>query len=215
MIALKSLFIALFAVTVFWISGHAQAQSRPTATMTLQNSTDATLRIELRTQFHSGESVEVLVPPLTEKRVTVPAGIVRLTATATKANPAKGFSDSLTLNNGSEYSYNITSQQFGTDHLTDRPIDALPGSTAASSQQGGCRWGPAGSGDIANFDIGRSTGLLPLAERCNSTTTGGAVCWAAGQNGSGGPWCTYKSLPPSRIMDGKGVNRGTVYGCQC
>lgn len=78
-----------------------------------------------------------------------------------------------------------------------------------------CRWVSAGVGDIAyhRHKVGRSNGSQPLPRYCQPNMEISAVCWSAGENGSGGPWCTYKDLPASRVSGG--AHPGNLYRCDC
>lgn len=78
-----------------------------------------------------------------------------------------------------------------------------------------CRWVSAGVGDIAyhRHKVGRSNGSHPLPRYCQPNTEISAVCWSAGENGSGGPWCTYKDLPASQVSGG--AHPGNLYKCDC
>jgi len=114
----------------------ALAQTAPTARVTVANSTDATLTIEFA-HIERGlvrERVEITIPPLTEKIVIVPAGIVRFVANTYRTSPANRYEEEFTLNNGQVYAMNITPQMFGTSFLADRPGNVGTGITTNTSR---------------------------------------------------------------------------------
>ncbi len=114
----------------------ATAQTTSTAQVTIANSTDATLTIEFARIERDlvRERVEVTIPPLTEKIVVAPAGIVRFVANTYRTSPANRYEEEFTLNNGQVYALNITPQMFGTSFLADRPGNVGTGITTNTSR---------------------------------------------------------------------------------
>lgn len=98
----------------------AQAQLNRTAQLTLANSTDATLTIKIRNS-RSGQSIEIIVPPLSERKVQAPAGLVEFAAIASRSAPVLDYYQTLTLSNGRVYTMNLTPADFGATFMADRP----------------------------------------------------------------------------------------------
>jgi len=112
--------IGLFALAVCLPYSTVSAQS-PTATLNLVNNTDATLHVEIQSAKHFDEFAEIVLQPVTERAITVPAGIVILRARTILGKPVKDFSRNLTLNNGSRRELNIFPTDFGSTFLADPP----------------------------------------------------------------------------------------------
>ncbi len=74
-----------------------------------------------------------------------------------------------------------------------------------------------GFGDCPGQDIAATEGAQPAKEQCTKATAGmSAVCWDGmvfvnRSNFRGGPWCTYKDIPPSRCVGGAAPGR--LYKC--
>ena len=126
--ALKAVF-CLFAMAVG--AAETSAQDEPTAWLTIQNSTDATLSVSVS---RGSKSVNVTLPPLTESRVLVYAGYVTFYAQASLSSPMLTYEERFAISNGGRYSINLTPQQFGTSYLADRP-SASQGQTGLTVNQ--------------------------------------------------------------------------------
>lgn len=167
MIATKFVnYTCVVLVYIFMSTFAAFAQSEPTARLLVANSTNATLTIEVyRPADPARDSVTITLPPLTEKTITVPAGLLTFVANAYRSAPAKRYEEQFALQANGSVSYNITPRKFGTSHLSDRPGMAENGisvnpsklmigginSCSKTSWKNGVRWYLSGGGGTSPY----------------------------------------------------------------
>lgn len=114
----------LLAISLLFIlapNSNANAQSDLTSTLRIANSTNATLTIIVNRKFGGGNPQIIKIPPITERTMIVPAGLVTFTAVAKLSSPEKTLSKEQTFTRGRSYEINLTPQAFGTTFLADRP----------------------------------------------------------------------------------------------
>ncbi len=128
---IQRLAVIIFIFTALF--GSASAQNQPEAVVNFANSTDATLSISIKNSFIN-YAFRVTIAPLSERAVTVPAGLLNLIVNANRSNPAKGYSVEFTVSSNGRFEYNITPSLFGVKYLTDRPSSNTTGITTNESK---------------------------------------------------------------------------------
>ena len=99
----------------------AAADTEKTSTLRIANSTNATLTIVVNRAASGGNALVIDVPPLSERTMSIPSGLITFTAVANRSSPVKTYSKEQTFSPDRTYAINLTPKLFGATFLSDRP----------------------------------------------------------------------------------------------